>query len=1194
MARKTIYTQPRINSKMSVGSENKEKSLRLEQELRELISCGRLMRDAPGADAAESSRTDKILDELLNQVRTDGTAALSSSEEPLLFAGEGHENAQSRGRTQEIKILESIKSFVGEFQERIRQSLLKAMHAEEMPGLNDSFTTLARWDFSAPCPNHDCDHSGWIYSNEAIKKANYPRRCKCNATRHDMENYDLFDDRSNAFHFISEQVAESILHAVCTSRLSNNLGYQMRAGDLQLPIKAMNRKNKLELLTGTISENGRGQYLTVEQRALNKILHSIAKIRELSSIIGIQMPVNPVTGLGIENLWGIKKILGDCGQTGQYYSPISKIRDELAQRLTKFREHDPSLSGDELARKNGISAIHEWAQDMSIHILFALEAHDGLIGIIPSGSEYANETHHGNSTVRLSTEGTVFLDSIIKENDGLLTAFYSMETAPPMVCEPSDWVMREEKMPTGGYLTRAMRDRMPLITREALHNRLGKSRFRPTQELIDTLNMAQQTKFKVNEAMLEHQARSLLTIVQRILRRCVNISEGDGCIELSTKEGWRDHFSLLPDPNSLGMWITQIRYAYSLVEDPLISGGFYHPLRLDHRGRMYTNSTILDPQGDDFSRGLVSLYDSRQLTEEGWRWLRISVAKLWEGTELGPRKNSTFDELLAATENEKSSFVEMLYRIFNDPIETMDIWSLEGEDIMKSHSEAFQRLKATIAFAEAHSNGGIGAECDYIAVQDASSNIYQHTSLILRDREMARMVNVIPNDRPFDVYTRIAKIVGDPSTKIGARAIQELMKIKGLPEEVCRGIMQTVSTRGNAKSPVMTLGYGSGLRSLQEMMLTHNGKPGKGGKNRTRNRSHGKFDYVNLCDGKELQYINKFLSCVVNASEKIPEMSEYEDELKATIRINATLRDPERDIFADHPKWRSKVYEIILNGMGNKESWPSKEVLASWEKSMDESSYLSLKELTESVKSPFRKCAHPQSTLMRVLDKIDVDGTVDRSSHAEIASIITRSFRDAIIEVLPNYDLKARGNFSELLKNEDPVTWETHPDGAVVRHVSLTPPRSEPVRRRKGEQTEKTKHSGMASKRVFRNERDRDAERRALAPNLVHSLDAEHMRYVIKGLLSYQLEIGVEPHIWIVHDAFGCHPNDIEAMRDVTAEGLYEIHSSRKSGNETYLNILDQMHGGGFFDSKKEKRGIGTLDINELHNLDTKNWYFLT
>ena len=62
-------------------------------------------------------------------------------------------------------------------------------------------------------------------------------------------------------------------------------------------------------------------------------------------------------------------------------------------------------------------------------------------------------------------------------------------------------------MPTE-LLTRAMRDRMPLITREALHNRLGKSRFKPTQELIDTLNMAQQTKFKVNEAMLEHRARS--------------------------------------------------------------------------------------------------------------------------------------------------------------------------------------------------------------------------------------------------------------------------------------------------------------------------------------------------------------------------------------------------------------------------------------------------------------------------------------------------------------------------------------------------------------------------------------------------------------------------------------------------------------------------------------------------------------
>ena len=158
---------------------------------------------------------------------------------------------------------------------------------------------------------------------------------------------------------------------------------------------------------------------------------------------------------------------------------------------------------------------------------------------------------------------------------------------------------------------------------------------------------------------------------------------------------------------------------------------------------MYTNSTLLDPQGDDFSRGLLSLGESRPLTTQGWKWLCISVSKLWEGTPLAPEKNSTFEQLLSATREEDSDFVRMLKSVAADPLSTIDQWSKNRTDIIKSHSEGFQRLSATIAYVEALSDGGVGANSDFIAVQDASSNIYQHISLIIRDRHMRDLVNVL-------------------------------------------------------------------------------------------------------------------------------------------------------------------------------------------------------------------------------------------------------------------------------------------------------------------------------------------------------------------------------------------------------------------------------------------------------------------
>ncbi len=64
----------------------------------------------------------------------------------------------------------------------------------------------------------------------------------------------------------------------------------------------------------------------------------------------------------------------------------------------------------------------------------------------------------------------------------------------------------------------------------------------------------------------------------------------------------------------------------------------------------------------------------------------------------------------------------------------------------------------------------------------------------------------------------------------------------------------------------------------------------------------------------------------------------------------------------------------------------------------------------------------------------------------------------------------------------------------------------------------------------------------AIAPNFVHSIDAAHMRAVAVGLTDAQIEAEAPIQFWMVHDAFGTHPNFVGTMRSLVWDKLLEIY----------------------------------------------------
>ena len=107
------------------------------------------------------------------------------------------------------------------------------------------------------------------------------------------------------------------------------------------------------------------------------------------------------------------------------------------------------------------------------------------------------------------------------------------------------------------------------------------------------------------------------------------------------------------------------------------------------------------------------------------------------------------------------------------------------------------------------------------------------------------------------------------------------------------------------------------------------------------------------------------------------------------------------------------------------------------------------------------------------------------------------------------------------------------------------------------------------SRQIMSNERDILGERRGIAPNFIHSLDACHMRMVIRGL-----SVNDVTNIWSVHDAFGCHPNHIELLRTIVNKTFTMVHEL----NDENRGILTQL----YRDNTGKDLPVGTMNIDDV------------
>lgn len=170
---------------------------------------------------------------------------------------------------------------------------------------------------------------------------------------------------------------------------------------------------------------------------------------------------------------------------------------------------------------------------------------------------------------------------------------------------------------------------------------------------------------------------------------------------------------------------------------------FWFPNFIDFRGRVYPTSIYLSQVSNDVGRSLLMFGEGKKLGQNGFDWLKIHLINL-----TGTKKS--------ATNQERLDYANELMPKIIDSAEN----PLTGEGWWKESDDPWQTLACCIEINKVFKSNNPAEFVSHFPVhQDGSCNGLQHYAALGRDFDGARSVNLLPQERPADVYSEVASLV---------------------------------------------------------------------------------------------------------------------------------------------------------------------------------------------------------------------------------------------------------------------------------------------------------------------------------------------------------------------------------------------------------------------------------------------------
>jgi DNA-directed RNA polymerase len=366
--------------------------------------------------------------------------------------------------------------------------------------------------------------------------------------------------------------------------------------------------------------------------------------------------------------------------------------------------------------------------------------------------------------------------------------------APPLRWEPANLGTDGAVVnpPVRGGFRFQQRDSFPMVRRDKQPQSAPRIAY-------DTVNKLQESSWKINRQVLdvvvELKARGGgMAGIPQLELKVYPARPDDIAVNEASRKQWRGLKHAVVVEN---LKRKQVRRAFfntlGVAEKFQHETAFYFPHSFDFRGRVYPLSSYLTPQGDDLSRALLTFAVGKPVDEAGARYLAVHGANCL-GETLDGKKISqmTLDERIACIHGASTAIIA----VADDPFKHR--WWMDADKPLMFLAFCFEW--AGLIRANDQDKEYVGS---LVVSQDGSCNGLQHFAALLRDEGIGRAVNVVPQDRPADIYRLVASTVLDRIT-LEADAGSKLAGLwLGLHAKT--GII----SRKLTKRPTMTFGYGS-------------------------------------------------------------------------------------------------------------------------------------------------------------------------------------------------------------------------------------------------------------------------------------------------------------------------------------------------------------------------------------------------
>lgn len=364
--------------------------------------------------------------------------------------------------------------------------------------------------------------------------------------------------------------------------------------------------------------------------------------------------------------------------------------------------------------------------------------------------------------------------------------------AGPMVVPPAQWGPNGQR---GGY-------KYQLKGKYALIRKVSKVTLKQTEKsagllVYDAMNGLQETRWKINsdvlsvvdELVMRGGGRAGIPAFREPPRAFDTTAYAalDKEAQRKARQGRAQAMEAYRTYQGAATKVAGVMVAAKRVID---AEAIYFPYSLDFRGRLYSLSAYLNPQGDDMCRGLLHFADRKELGHDGAYWLAVHGANVID--ELDGIKVSKL------TLGERVAFIhanrERIRLAAVEPLESNWWMELENPWQVLAFCQEWARYeihcvdKSPETFASS-----------LPVMLDGSCNGAQHFAAMFRDEVGGAAVNLVPNVQPNDLYDRVAK-----------RALEVVERKAAEGDEMA--ILWNKSgliSRKLVKRPTMTYFYGS-------------------------------------------------------------------------------------------------------------------------------------------------------------------------------------------------------------------------------------------------------------------------------------------------------------------------------------------------------------------------------------------------